>query len=135
MKTETRTRQKPEYYNVYIADDGTEFTSRQECVSYEFQLEKDKRKLPYCSGEDIEGYYADLWYIKSEEEFEWLKKTKWAHCEVNDKFDKEGWYIAMFHNGGDHMDWYDVALLDDYIKWYQNQIDKLKHLTSSEIMV
>lgn len=135
MRTEMRTRQKPEYYNVYIADDGTEFTSRQECVSYEFQLEKDKRKLPYCSGEDMEGNYAALWYIKSEEEFEWLKKTEWAHCEVNDQFEIEGWYIAMFHDGGDYIDWYDVELLDDYIKWYQDQIDKLKHLTSEENMV
>ncbi len=41
----------------------------------------------------------------------------------------------MFHDGGDHMDWYNVELLDDYIKWYAGQIDKLKYLTSKENMV
>lgn len=130
MRTEVRTRQKPENYNVYIADDGTEFTNRQMCISYEFQLEKGKRKLPHLSGVDIEGDYAALWYIKDEEEFEWLKKTEWAHCEVDSQFDIEGWYIAIFHAGGDNTDYYEVQLLNDYIKWYQHQIDYLKHLTS-----
>lgn len=33
MKTETRTRE--EYYNVYVANDGTEFSDKAECEKYE----------------------------------------------------------------------------------------------------
>lgn len=35
MRTETRTRMMPQHYNVYIADDGTEFSSPIECENYE----------------------------------------------------------------------------------------------------
>lgn len=35
MRTETRTRMMPQHYNVYIADDGTEFSSSFECENYE----------------------------------------------------------------------------------------------------
>lgn len=35
MRTETRTRMMPQHYNVYIADDGTEFSSSIECENYE----------------------------------------------------------------------------------------------------
>lgn len=35
MRIETRTRMMPQHYNVYIADDGTEFSSSIECENYE----------------------------------------------------------------------------------------------------
>ena len=35
MRIETRTRMMPQHYNVYIADDGTEFSSSFECENYE----------------------------------------------------------------------------------------------------
>jgi hypothetical protein len=35
MRVETRTRMMPQHYNVYIADDGTEFSSSIECENYE----------------------------------------------------------------------------------------------------
>lgn len=40
MRTETRTRMMPQYYNVYIADDGTEFSSLTECKNYEEREKK-----------------------------------------------------------------------------------------------
>lgn len=49
MRTETRTRMMPQHYNVYIADDGTEFSSSIECENYE----ESKKKI------EVEGI---VWY-------------------------------------------------------------------------
>lgn len=49
MRTETRTRMVPERYNVFIADDGMEFTYRDDCEKYE----ESKKKI------EVEGI---VWY-------------------------------------------------------------------------
>lgn len=121
---------------LYIADDGTEFTNRRSCETYECELAI--RTIDY----HLESRYVDtvddtpayLWYIHNRDEFEWLKKTEWVHTDIleNFRFDKwqEGWYIAIFHDGGDSRDWYEVYLAKDYIDAYQAKIDEIKELTS-----
>ena len=137
MKTEIRERQRTEHYDVYIADDGTEFTSRSKCESYEFQQEKDKRQMTSIPCRTIdEDMPAELWYIRTEEEYKWLKKTAWAHTYVGVDFSGEGWYIAWFEDGGDGpYDETEVLKLDYYLEEYQTKIDELKHLTSFENMI
>lgn len=132
MKTETRERQKTECYNVYIADDGTEFTSQRACEDYEYKQERDKRNIQWYACESIaEEMPAKLWYIRSDEEFEWLKKTEWAHTYVDGEFSKEGWYIAIFRDGGDWRDEHEVYRLDNYIDYYQQKIQEIIDLTKS----
>ena len=132
MKTEVRERQKTEHYNVYIADDGTEFTSQRTCEDYEYEQERNKRHIQWYACESIaEEMPAKLWYIRSDEEFEWLKKTEWAHTYVDGEFSEEGWYIAIFHDGGDWRDEYEVYRLDNYIDYYQQKIQEIIDLTKS----
>lgn len=130
MKIETRERQKTERYNVYIADDGTEFTSQRACATYEYEQERNKRHIQWHACESIaEELPAKLWYIRSEDEFKWLEKTEWAHTYVDGKFSKEGWYIAIFHDGGDYQDEHEVYRLDEYINHYQQKIQEIIDLT------
>lgn len=130
MKIETRERQKTERYNVYIADDGTEFTSKHACENYEYEQERNKRHIQWYACESIaEERPAKLWYIRSDEEFEWLKRTEWAHTDVDGEFLKEGWYIAIFHDGGDYRDEHEVYRLDNYIGYYQQKIQEIIDLT------
>ena len=127
-------REKPsvttEY--VYVADDGTEFSERSECESYEFKQEVNKRNIPHKKATDLEGYGCILWYIKSQEEFDWLIKTAWLHTKVYGKFSGSGWYLAAFRDGGDYWDSTDVSRLDKYIESYEKDIAELRRLTSNE---
>lgn len=127
MKTERRTRQKPETYNVYIADDGTEFLSRRDCESYEYKLALGKKDIPFHAVESINEMPAVMWLIKDEEDFDWLKKVQWTHGDVTGKFSLPGWYIAEWHDGGDDRDWYTVEYAEDYINHYQEILDYMKN--------
>jgi hypothetical protein len=132
MKKEIREILTTEHKAYYIADDGTEFTSQRACEDYEYKQERDKRKIQWYACESIaEEMPAKLWYIRSDEEFKWLEKTEWAHTYVDGEFSKEGWYIAIFHDGGDYRDEHEVYRLDDYIDYYQQKIQEIIDLTKS----
>jgi len=51
MKTETRTKIIEQKYNVYIAKDGKEFNSEDECKHYEMILDGKCIICPECHGE------------------------------------------------------------------------------------
>lgn len=77
MKIETRTKMVPQQYNVFIADDGTEFSSSFECENYE----KGQKKI------EVEGI---VWYDQ-EGKILPLTLASWnevvaVHCE-DDKAD------------------------------------------------
>jgi hypothetical protein len=131
MRAEVREILTTEHKTYYIADDGTEFTSPRACEQYEFEQEKNKHKLKWYPCTALEDIPAKLWYIHSEEEFKWLKKTEWVHSYVNGEFTEEGWYIVPRYDGGDYRDEYDVLFLDAYIRDYERRIQKLKDLTKS----
>lgn len=127
MKIEKRTRQVPETYNVYIADDGTEFLSRRDCESYEYKQAVGKRDILWHAVESIDDMPAIMWLLKEKEDFEWLKKTEWVHNDVVGNFTLPGWYIAEKHDGGDCRDWYTVDYAEDYINNYQEILDYMKN--------
>lgn len=73
MKEIRRERVKTEYYNVYVANDGSEFTTREECEKYEDSAEcvimaKVKAMLvKEISEEDVLGFGSSdctVWLIK-----------------------------------------------------------------------
>ena len=116
MRKEVTTIPTTKVVTFYIADDGTEFTSQRACEDYEYKQERDKRNIQWRACESIaEEMPAKLWYIRSEEEFKWLEKTEWVHTYVDGEFSKEGWYIAIFRDGGDSRDEHEVYRLDNYI--------------------
>ena len=130
MKKEIREILTTEHKTYYIADDGTEFNTQRACEDYEYKQERDKRQIQWRACESIaEELPAKLWYIRSEEEFKWLEKTEWAHTYVVGEFSKEGWYIAIFRDGGDYRDEHEVYRLDNYINDYQQKIQEIIDLT------
>jgi hypothetical protein len=132
MRKEIREVPTVEKRVYYIADDGTEFKTQHACEDYEYKQERDKRKIQWYACESIaDERPAKLWYIQSDEEFEWLKKTEWAHTYVDGKFSKEGWYIAIFHDNCDYRDEHEVYRLDEYIQYYQKKIQEIIDLTKS----
>lgn len=50
MKKVTRTRTVVQEYNVYIAKDGKEFTSEEECIHHEKILDGTRVECPNCHG-------------------------------------------------------------------------------------
>ena len=130
MRKEIREIPTIEKQVCYIADDGTEFKTQRACEDYEYKQERDKRKIQWYTCESIaDEEPAKLWYIRSEEEFKWLEKTEWAHTYVDGEFSKEGWYIAIFRDGGDYRDEHEVYRLDEYINYYQQKIQEIIDLT------
>lgn len=127
MKTERRTRQVPETYNVYVADDGTEFLSRRDCESYEYKMAGGKRDILFHAVESIDDMPAIMWLIKDKEDFEYLKRVHWAYHDVVGNFTLPGWYIAEEHDGGDSRDWYTVDYAEDYVNHYQEILDYMKN--------
>lgn len=126
MRIDERTRPAIQYYTVYIADDGTEFNTRLECELYEYRMSLKEKYIPSHTVESIEEDPATIWCIKDEEDFKWLQKVGWAHCDVKGKFTLPGWYIARFHDGGDHRDYYTVEYVEDYVSRYQKILDDIK---------
>lgn len=127
MNIERRTRQVPESYNVYVADDGTEFLSRRDCETYEYRMIGGKRDIPFHLVESIDDMPAVMWLIKDKEDFEYLKKVHWTYHDVVGNFTLPGWYIAEEHDGGDSRDWYAIEYAKDYVNHYQAILDYIKN--------
>ena len=132
MRKEIREVPTVEKRVYYIADDGTEFKTQHACEDYEYKQERDKRHIQWYACESIDDERpAKLWYIRSEEEFEWLEKTEWAHTDVYGDFSGEGWYIAIRYDGGDERDSHEIYSLPAYIRHYENKIQEIIDLTKS----
>jgi len=62
MKTETRTKIIEQEYNVYIAKDGKEFDSEDECIHYEMMLDGIRVKCPVCDGKGyVRGRFVEAY--------------------------------------------------------------------------
>ena len=127
MRIEVREIPTVQKEYVYIADDGTEFNYRSDCETYEYKLSCGKRDIPCHTVESIEEEPTSIYLIKDQDDFDWLKKVEWAHCDVEGKFSLPGWYVADFHNGGDGRDWYIVEYMEDYVNRYQKILDDMKN--------
>ena len=58
MRTETR--QRLENYDVYIANDGQEFTSKEKCIHHEKMLDGTRIECPECHGKgELNGHYEE----------------------------------------------------------------------------
>ena len=50
MRTDIRTKQVTQTYKVYVAKDGKEFDSENECKNYEMMLDGTRIVCPACQG-------------------------------------------------------------------------------------
>lgn len=117
MRTEVR--EEVRKYTTYITEDGQEFTNRHQALVHEGELIKarDPRNIPedYIELFNDDHYGARIYYFKTEDDLHYVGQTEWIHYTFYDKF-KPGWYMAVYNDGGDGYDYYDVSNFDDYRK-------------------
>ena len=87
MRTETRT--KTVEYKVYIASDGQEFTSEDECLGHEKILDGTRKVCPFCNGKG--GTYGE--YIPERQHWDgpvggYRPFTKCDKCDGKGYLDK-----------------------------------------------
>lgn len=136
MKTITKAVTVLQYKPFYVADDGTEFMRRSDCEFYEAQQVEKNRKILNKDTRTVDTERpAKLWYIRNKEDFDWLRKKKWIHADIRGHkgFIGPGWYISIWNDGGDSIDYYEVYHVDEYLHDYEKQIQEIRHLTSEEI--
>lgn len=103
MKVETRERTKVERYDVYVANDGTEFTNVEECKKYDESAEgvlMSKIKplmVREISSEDIHGYGScdetvQIFKVEKQEDADTLLQTYFITNDIK-KDCKEPWVI------------------------------------------
>lgn len=81
MKKETRQRTVVQDYNVYIAKDGKEFSSEEECRHHEMMLDGTRIVCPECHGEKrFRGRFVpeydnyDIGHVDAHYEYETCKR-------------------------------------------------------------
>lgn len=132
MIIDTRKKTSVETYFVYVAKDGTEFLDSRQCEKYENELAIKERNIRCKKAENLNGHGGVLWYLKSQEDFDCLKKTAWLHTKTEGQFSKPGWYISSFISSYDDWDSTEVEYLKDYLDEYEKRIAELRRLTSEE---
>ena len=117
----------------YIASDGKEFGSKNDCLRYEKQLAIESHPIYTTSIKNVylfeEGYMATLYYFSSKEDYEFFIKTQ----DLNRKyyfsdFDEygAGWYIYWCEDGGDYPDEHFLKNYDAYESRIESDLEKYK---------
>lgn len=106
----------------YIAEDGKEFSSQQECLVYERKLFLGKKSAPLftTSFPSIDGEHCMcLFYLKSQDDVDYIiTDYKILKGYFYTDFDQNGesWYLFWWENGGDWPDTYRLYHYETYIK-------------------
>lgn len=126
----TTRKNKHEYFTtIYITSDGQEFCIRSDAEQHEEELRimQDRHEIPY----KYIGYLsfldsgADAYEIKSEDDLKYLNIKEWNRCG-SWTYDGPGWYMAVWHDGGDYSDYYSITKVDEYIKNLEEDLNNLK---------
>ena len=113
----------------YVCKDGREFDTREMA-----QLHEDSLWTP----RKIEEYYLNLegmevsglcYKITEEDDLNYLQAKEWGHYATFD-YIGPGWYFAIFHDGGDYHDSYEVVKIDQYKAMLENDLKEIQYLTS-----
>lgn len=116
----------------YITDDGQIFTNMYDARRHAAKIihKEDVRNIPtFYDAEDI-SYCDSIYFIKSEEDIQYLQAVTWDfNCDVN-AYDNPGWYLCFRISGGDCEDSYYLYKANQYCDEMSQIIDEIKHLTS-----
>lgn len=104
----------------YVASDGKEFIFESDCLRYEKQLEIERHPIYTSAIKRVclfeEGYGATLYYLSSQEDYEFFIETQGFDKKYyfNSDFEEygAGWYLYWCEDGGDYPD-------DHYLKNYE----------------
>lgn len=95
----------------YVASDGKEFTFESDCLRYEKQLKIESHPIYASAIKHVylfeEGCYATLYYLSSQEDYEFFVETQdFNKYYFDSDFDEygSGWYLCWCEDGGDYPD-------------------------------
>ncbi|MDB2162091.1 hypothetical protein PMX22_20110 [Clostridium butyricum] len=95
MKKETRIEIREIPYNVYVAEDGTEFDYEQECKEYELKLKgvKFKNLSDFQSINNLNFLDCYKWYYVADKDdlelFKQALKKQYYNCDIYMEYDDE----------------------------------------------
>lgn len=125
----------------YIALDGKEFRSENDCLRHEKQLAIESHPIYTTSIKNVylfeEGYMATLYYLSSKEDYEFFIETQDFNREYyfNSDFDEygAGWYIYWCEDGGDYPDENFLKNYDVYERQTESDWEKYKSYMRSRM--
>ena len=119
--------------NVYVSEDGSRWSN------FYTAAQRDAIWMETNHPRIIESNYIDtpedngihLYKITCKEDWDYLYYTNWLQNIEGDQYHSPGWYGAIYHDGGDSMDWYEIINIKHYIENQEEFLTKLKDLTKS----
>lgn len=125
----------------YIALDGKEFISENDCLRYEKQLAIESHPIYTTAIKNVdlfeEGYIATLYYLSSKEDYEFFIETQDINRKYcfNSDFDEcgAGWYIYWCEDGGDYPDEHFLKNYDAYERRIESDWGKYKSYMRSRM--
>jgi len=116
IKTEYREKTVTSKYPIYITSDGQEFSSQLQAHYHEAKLQLDKHQIKDIHIKTFENEdSATLYYLKSVADFQYMIDTKWFDIKI-DEYVAPGWYLSIWHDGGDGADWNEVYYMPNYLE-------------------
>jgi hypothetical protein len=131
MKVQPKIKQIAENY--YISEDGKTFNHKYDCLVHEakWYITNKYREIPFRWCRTVAEEQMVLYYVKDEEDYEYLIHTEWFYNFTSEGYKGPGWYADIIHDGGDYYDSHEVSLLDEYLTKFQSHLDEIKDLTNS----
>lgn len=103
---------------VYIANDGTEFYSENNCRAYELTNMKEKPQVLTTAIKGIKSFWdeypAIIYHIKSIDDWKILKDYIWGKDIDWGEYVGPGDYIAIENDNGDYWPTYNVYEINSY---------------------
>lgn len=127
----------------YVASDGRRFISESDCLRYEKQVEIEKHPIYATAIKGVclfeEGYGATLYYISSQEDYEFFIETqgfdgKYYFYSDFDEYGA-GWYLYWCEDGGDCPDDYYLNYYDAYEKQIDSDWEEYKSNMRSRMSI
>jgi hypothetical protein len=118
----------------YVASDGKEFIFESDCIEHEKYLAIKSHPIYTTAIKNVdlfeEGYGATLYYLSSQEDYEYFKETQGFKTEhyFYSNFNKygAGWYLYWSECGGDYPDNYYLKNYDAYEKRIESDWEEYK---------
>ena len=118
----------------YVALDGKEFRLESDCSRYEKQLAIESHPIYTSAIKHVdlfgEGHDATLYYLSSQEDYEFFKETQGFKTEhyFHSNYNKygAGWYLYWCESGGDYPDDYYLENYDAYEKCIESDWEEYK---------
>ena len=125
----------------YIALDGKEFSTEEDCLRYEKYLEIENHPVFKNSIRDIltfdDEYRGNLYYLSNEDDYDFLVKN--LGLRHNDSINSDfydygqGWYLYWCENWGDYPDHHCIRNYNAYVEEIETDLKEWKEEIQNKI--